>query len=115
VSPLVTGWSIAIKNPGALNLREVCWIRLASRAMDSSWEADAKRLSLSMSNLPRWMDSQGLNEKINIFISLNKRALWSWLNAYDPLPAPSRSRRVATNLNLNRRGAPGSGCQAPSC
>jgi hypothetical protein len=30
----------------------------------------------------------------------------------NPLPAPSRSRRVATNLNLNRRGAPGSGCQA---
>ena len=30
----------------------------------------------------------------------------------NPLPAPSRSRRVATNLNLKRRGAPGSGCQA---
>jgi len=30
----------------------------------------------------------------------------------NPLPALSRSRRVATNLNLNRRGAPGSGCQA---
>ena len=30
----------------------------------------------------------------------------------NPLPAPSRSRRVATNLSLNRRGAPGSECQA---
>jgi hypothetical protein len=27
----------------------------------------------------------------------------------NPLPVPSQSRRVATNLNLNRRGAPGSG------
>ena len=27
----------------------------------------------------------------------------------NPLPALSRSRRVATNLNLKRRGAPGSG------
>jgi hypothetical protein len=32
----------------------------------------------------------------------------------NPLPAPSRSRRVATNLNLNRMGAPSSGCQASS-
>ena len=32
----------------------------------------------------------------------------------NPLPAPSRSLRVATNLNLKRRGAPGSGCQASS-
>jgi len=30
----------------------------------------------------------------------------------NPLPAPSRSRREATKLNQNRRGAPGSGCQA---
>jgi hypothetical protein len=30
----------------------------------------------------------------------------------NPLPARSRSRRVARSLNLNRRGAPGSGCQA---
>ena len=30
----------------------------------------------------------------------------------NPLLAPSRSRRVATNLNLKRRGALGSGCQA---
>src|SRR5690606_18961255 len=30
----------------------------------------------------------------------------------NPLPAPSRTQRVATNLNLKRRGAPGSGCQA---
>ena len=26
----------------------------------------------------------------------------------NPLPAPSQSRRVVTNLNLKRRGAPGS-------
>jgi hypothetical protein len=32
----------------------------------------------------------------------------------NPLPAPSRSRRVATNLNPKRRGAPGSRCQASS-
>jgi len=30
----------------------------------------------------------------------------------NPLPVPSRIRVVVTNLNLNRRGAPGSGCQA---
>ena len=30
----------------------------------------------------------------------------------NPLHAPSRSLKVATNLNLKRRGAPGSGCQA---
>ena len=30
----------------------------------------------------------------------------------NPLPAPSRIRKVATNLNLSRRGAHGSGCQA---
>ena len=30
----------------------------------------------------------------------------------NPLPAPSRIWRVMTSLNLNRRGAPGSGCQA---
>ncbi len=30
----------------------------------------------------------------------------------NPLPALSRSRRVVRNLNLNRRAAPGSGCQA---
>ena len=30
----------------------------------------------------------------------------------NPLPAPSRILKVATNLNLKRRGAPGSGCQA---
>ena len=30
----------------------------------------------------------------------------------NPLPVPSRIWRVATNLNQNRRGAPGSGCQA---
>jgi hypothetical protein len=29
-----------------------------------------------------------------------------------PLPPRSRSRRVVTNLNLKRGGAPGSGCQA---
>ena len=32
----------------------------------------------------------------------------------NPLPAPNPSRRVATNLNLNRTGALGSGCQASS-
>jgi hypothetical protein len=30
----------------------------------------------------------------------------------NPLPAPSRILKVATNLNQIRRGAPGSGCQA---
>ena len=29
---------------------------------------------------------------------------------HNPLPVPSRIRRVATSLNLNRRRAPGSGC-----
>jgi hypothetical protein len=32
----------------------------------------------------------------------------------NPLPALSQSRRVARNLNLKRRGDPGSGCQASS-
>lgn len=35
-----------------------------------------------------------------------------WRTRYHPLPVPGRIWRVATNLNQNRRGAPGSGSQA---
>jgi hypothetical protein len=53
--------------------------------------------------LVRQAGSRRQNQRLLAIRRHNKPALGN------PLPALSRSRRVATNLNLNRRGASGSG------
>jgi hypothetical protein len=54
-----------------------------------------------------WYSYRDLNPIYNVpMLGTHKTALGN------QLPAPSRSRRVATNLNLKRRGALGSGRQA---